>query len=278
MNVIPAQVGSTDRRDRHAGADRRSRRLRAQSSTSWRTFARSAGVRLRPHAKTHKCPTIALKQIAAGRGRPVLPEGRRGRSAGARRRARRAGQQRGRRHGEASPAGGARRATRRSRCASIRREQVDAASRAATEFGVSSAPWSRSRSACSAAAWRPGKPPRDLARCIADAPGLRFRGLQAYHGTAQHLPSFAAARARDIATRPSAVRDDGRRCSRATALRASSSAAPEPALSRSRRRAGCGTSCRPARTCSWTPITRGSAAGTAAATPTSGTACSCWPR
>ena len=29
-------------------------------------FARSAGVRLRPHAKTHKCPTVALKQIAAG--------------------------------------------------------------------------------------------------------------------------------------------------------------------------------------------------------------------
>lgn len=29
-------------------------------------FARSAGVRLRPHAKTHKCPTIARKQIDAG--------------------------------------------------------------------------------------------------------------------------------------------------------------------------------------------------------------------
>ena len=25
------------------------------------------GVRLRPHAKTHKCPVIALKQVASGR-------------------------------------------------------------------------------------------------------------------------------------------------------------------------------------------------------------------
>src|ERR671914_2487070 len=29
-------------------------------------FAKQAGVRLRPHAKTHKCPAIALRQIAAG--------------------------------------------------------------------------------------------------------------------------------------------------------------------------------------------------------------------
>ena len=29
-------------------------------------FAQAHGVRLRPHAKTHKCPAIALKQVAAG--------------------------------------------------------------------------------------------------------------------------------------------------------------------------------------------------------------------
>src|SRR5438132_13583528 len=29
-------------------------------------FARATGVRVRPHAKTHKCPAIALRQIAAG--------------------------------------------------------------------------------------------------------------------------------------------------------------------------------------------------------------------
>ena len=29
-------------------------------------FARQAGVSLRPHSKTHKCPHIAARQIAAG--------------------------------------------------------------------------------------------------------------------------------------------------------------------------------------------------------------------
>ncbi len=32
----------------------------------WAAFARDAGVRLRPHAKTHKCVEIARRQIAAG--------------------------------------------------------------------------------------------------------------------------------------------------------------------------------------------------------------------
>lgn len=32
----------------------------------WAAFAREAGVKLRPHAKTHKCVEIARRQIAAG--------------------------------------------------------------------------------------------------------------------------------------------------------------------------------------------------------------------
>src|SRR5207237_6597388 len=36
----------------------------------------------------------------------------------------------------------------------------------------------------------PGEPASDLAKRIGDAKGLRFRGLQAYHGTAQHLPTW----------------------------------------------------------------------------------------
>ena len=36
---------------------------------------------LRPHAKSHKCPEIALRQIARGRRRRVLPESQRGRGA-----------------------------------------------------------------------------------------------------------------------------------------------------------------------------------------------------
>ena len=47
--------------------------------------------------------------------------------------------------------------------------------------------------------------PQRLGRRIADAPGLRFRGLQAYHGTAQHLPTVAD-RERAIAAAAEAVR------------------------------------------------------------------------
>src|SRR6266567_7252929 len=65
MNVIPAQVGNTiDEIDTPAliiDLDAFEHNLHKLAS-----FSRSAGIRLRPHAKTHKCPTIALKQIAAG--------------------------------------------------------------------------------------------------------------------------------------------------------------------------------------------------------------------
>ena len=65
MNVIPAQVGSTiDEIDTPAlivDLDAFEHNLHKLAG-----FSRSAGVRLRPHAKTHKCPTIALKQVAAG--------------------------------------------------------------------------------------------------------------------------------------------------------------------------------------------------------------------
>src|SRR5262249_58124389 len=36
----------------------------------------------------------------------------------------------------------------------------------------------------------PGREAAALARRIADAPNLTFRGLQAYHGRAQHLPTY----------------------------------------------------------------------------------------
>src|SRR5437867_7338582 len=65
MNVIPAQVGNTiDEIDTPAliiDLDAFEHNLHKLAS-----FADSAGVRLRPHAKTHKCPTIALKQMAGG--------------------------------------------------------------------------------------------------------------------------------------------------------------------------------------------------------------------
>ena len=65
MNIIPAQVGAPlDEVDTPAlivDLDAFEHNVRTMA-----TFARSAGVRLRPHAKTHKCPTIALRQIGAG--------------------------------------------------------------------------------------------------------------------------------------------------------------------------------------------------------------------
>src|SRR5437588_808333 len=65
MNVIPAQIGNTiDEIDTPALiVDLDAFEYNVHKLAN---FARSAGVRLRPHAKTHKCPTIALKQIAAG--------------------------------------------------------------------------------------------------------------------------------------------------------------------------------------------------------------------
>src|SRR5205814_10550282 len=64
MNEIPVRIGaSIDEIDTPAlivDLDAFERNLNGMAA-----FAKSAGVRLRPHAKTHKCPTVALKQIAA---------------------------------------------------------------------------------------------------------------------------------------------------------------------------------------------------------------------
>ena len=40
----------------------------------------------------------------------------------------------------------------------------------------------------------PGEPARDLALAVVEAPGLRFAGIQAYHGRAQHLATEAERR------------------------------------------------------------------------------------
>src|ERR1043166_3151023 len=119
-------------------------------------FARAAGVRVRPHAKTHKCAAIARRQIAAGAvGQCVQKVG----------------------EAEALVRGGitdvlvsnqvaGERKLRR--LAGLAREAKVALCFDAPEPGDAAA----------------------LARRIADAPNLRFRGLQAYHGRAQHLPTY----------------------------------------------------------------------------------------
>ncbi len=65
MNECPARIGAPlDEIDTPAlvvDLDAFERNLNKMAA-----FAAERGVRLRPHAKTHKCPTVARKQIAAG--------------------------------------------------------------------------------------------------------------------------------------------------------------------------------------------------------------------
>jgi 3-hydroxy-D-aspartate aldolase len=156
-------------------------------------FAAKAGVRLRPHAKTHKCPAIALRQIAAGAvGQCVQKVG----------------------EAEALVAGGARDVlisneivgeSKLRRIAELAREatvalcfddaeQVAIAGRIFAQTGVTVGGLVEidvGAGRCGVAA---GGTAAELARRITGTEGLRFKGLQAYHGRAQHLPTFAERR------------------------------------------------------------------------------------
>src|SRR6266480_4221048 len=170
MNVIPAQVGnSIDEIDTPAliiDLDAFEHNLHKLAS-----FARSAGVRLRPHAKTHKCPTIALKQVAAGAvGQCCQKVG----------------------EAEALVRGGVRDVmvsnevvgmSKLRRLAALAadatialcfdaKEQVDAASRVATEFGVELGAMVEIEVGMQRCGVVAGKAASDLARYIADASGL----------------------------------------------------------------------------------------------------------
>jgi D-serine deaminase-like pyridoxal phosphate-dependent protein len=168
-------------------------------------FSRSTGVRVRPHAKTHKSPAIALRQIAHGAvGQCVQKVG----------------------EAEALVRGGVgdilvsnqvvgdrklKRLAGLARDASIALcfdspEQVDAASRVAKDFGVELGALVEIDVGMERCGVPPGKAAAVLARRIADAPNLIFRGLQAYHGRAQHLPTHQQ-RAQAIASAIDAVRE-----------------------------------------------------------------------
>src|SRR5512144_3389458 len=204
MNIIPATVGApVDEIDTPAlivdldAFDYNIARMAA--------FTRANGVRLRAHAKTHKCPAVALKQIAAGAvGQCCQKVG----------------------EAEALVRGGVRdvlvsnqvvgmpKLRRRAALATDATvglcfdasEQVDAASRAASEFGVTIGALVEIDVGMQRCGVAPGRAAADLARRIAQAPGLAFRGLQAYHGTAQHLQG-PEARERAIASAAAAVRE-----------------------------------------------------------------------
>src|SRR5258708_2473070 len=143
-------------------------------------FSRATGIRVRPHAKTHKSPAIALRQIAHGAvGQCVQKVG----------------------EAEALVRGGVtdilvsnevvgerklRRLAALAQDATIAlcfdsASQVDLASRIAKDFGVELGALVEIDVGMERCGVSPGKAAADLARRIADAPNLTFRGLQAYH-------------------------------------------------------------------------------------------------
>ena len=149
-----------------------------------------AGVRLRPHAKSHKCATIARRQMdlgAVGICCQKVSEA------------------------EAMVQGGVRDVfisyevvgePKLRRLAALARQariavnadhpdNVAAYSAAATEFGATLSVLVDLCPGGLRTGVEPGPPALDLARQIAAAPGLRFAGLQAYNGAAQHVREHA---------------------------------------------------------------------------------------
>ena len=216
---------------------------------------RGSGLALRPHAKSHKCPDIAKQQIAHGAVGiccQKVDEAAAFVEAGIRdvlvtneivvpaKLARLAGLARTATIGVLADD----LATCRRSFPRRRRRPVSC-----------STCWWKSTSARIAAASVPGPPAVALAQAVAAAPGLRFRGLHAYHGAAQHLRTPGGRRAAIAArsrTRALSTRDallTARDCvpdgSRARAQVPGSSSATVAST----------RNCSPARTSSWMPIT-----------------------
>lgn len=157
-------------------------------------LAAAAGMRLRPHAKTHKCPVVARRQVelgAVGQCCQKLGEA------------------------EALVDGGIADVLVTNEivgAAKIRR-LAELAGRARLGVCVDDAGNAAEISAAAGAAGTtldvyveidvgagrcgvaPGATAADLAARVADLPNLTFAGLQAYHGSAQHIGPFAERRA-----------------------------------------------------------------------------------
>ncbi len=149
-------------------------------------FARAAGIRLRPHAKSHRCPALALRQVAAGavgvcvqtvgeaeamigEGVPdvlitnqIVSEGKLRRIAALSERARIA------------------------LCVDDS-EHLARAERVARAEGVSLECYVEIDVGGGRCGVLPGEAAAGLAARIAGSEALRFGGLQAYHGKAQHF-------------------------------------------------------------------------------------------
>jgi 3-hydroxy-D-aspartate aldolase len=153
-------------------------------------FMAGQQARLRPHAKTHKCPVVAHHQIARGAVGVCCQT-----------------------VGEAAAMvyGGVRDvlvtnqvvgARKIARLMSLARqaevavcvddaEQVRVLDEAARAFGVRLPVLVEINIGMNRCGVDPGQPALALARLVAAQPGLRFRGLQAYHGRAQHIYDLA---------------------------------------------------------------------------------------
>jgi D-serine deaminase-like pyridoxal phosphate-dependent protein len=150
---------------------------------------RGSGVRLRPHAKTHKCPVIALKQIELGAVGVCVQKVS---------------------EAEAMVYGGVRDVLVTNEVVGRQKlrhlmalahtahigvcvddlSQVAALDAAAAEAGTTLDVHVEINMGGNRCGVEPGAPALDLARRITQAPHLSFAGLQAYHGSAQHLRTW----------------------------------------------------------------------------------------
>ena len=143
-------------------------------------------VKMRPHAKTHKCPVIALKQMELGAVGVCVQKVS---------------------EAEAMVYGGVKdvlvtneivgrqKLQRLTALAHMARigvctddaGQVGALEAAARDAGITLPVYVEVNMGGNRCGVEPGEPALDLARRITEAPHLSFGGLQAYHGSAQHL-------------------------------------------------------------------------------------------
>ncbi len=158
----------------------------ARNLSRMATFAGDAGLKLRPHAKTHKCAVIARKQMALGAvGVCCQKVG----------------------EAEAMVRGGVddvlvsnqvvgtSKLRRLAALAADARigvcvddaENINAIAEAAVEAGTNLDVLVEIDVGAGRCGVEPGAAAVDLAKRVADAEALCFRGLQAYHGSAQHI-------------------------------------------------------------------------------------------
>jgi D-serine deaminase-like pyridoxal phosphate-dependent protein len=151
---------------------------------------KGSAVRLRPHAKTHKCPVIALKQIELGAVGVCVQKVS---------------------EAEAMVYGGVKDVLVTNEIVGRQKlrhlmalahtarigvcvddpAQIDALEGAAGEAGVTLPVHVEINMGGNRCGVEPGAPALELARLIEAAPHLSFAGLQAYHGSAQHLRGWA---------------------------------------------------------------------------------------